>query len=168
MTAAEPGPGLRAARTCGEALQLVLDNDLAAIESGRRKICEWLDPMKLSPKATHRWEVVFEEIVSNIVRHGFSPGSRHTVFVQAARTPNTIDFTFDDDGRPFDPLTAPAPQPLRSLETAPLGGLGVALVRRLAAAMSYERDPETATGGTSTDLTFTPRNRLRVSIATGE
>ena len=168
MTGVEPRPGLRSARTCDEALHLELDNDLAAIESGRRTIREWLAPIKLSPKVTHRWEVIFEEIVSNIVRHGFSRGSRQTVLVTASRSPHTIDFTFDDDGRPFDPLAAPEPKPFRSLEAAPLGGLGVALVRHLAAAMSYERDPKISTAGAPTEPAFTPRNRLRVSIATGE
>lgn len=163
MTGTGPPAGLRAVRRNGDALRLVLDNDMAAIESGRREIRDWLDPAKLSPKATNRWEVVFEEIVSNIVRHGFSPGSRHTIVVEATRTTDTIDFTFDDDGQPFDPLAAPEPAPFRSLETAPLGGLGVSLVRRLSAAMSYARDP---TGGAG-EPGFTSRNRLRVSIATG-
>lgn len=162
MSAAEPRSGLRAARRNGEALRLVLDNDMAAIEAGRREIRDWLDPAKLTPKATNRWEVIFEEVVSNIVRHGFSPGTAHTIVIEAARTAETLEFTFDDDGRPFDPVAAPAPAPLRSLETAPLGGLGVALVRRLSVAISYMQDPP---GGMS-EPGFAPRNRLKVSIAT--
>ncbi|HEX4740757.1 MAG TPA: ATP-binding protein [Caulobacteraceae bacterium] len=154
--------GLRAVRREGETLRLVLDNDLAAIEAGRQEIRAWLDPAKLSPKVTNHWEVTFEEIVSNIVRHGFSRGAPHIIVVGATRTPETIDFTFDDDGLPFDPLAVAEPAPLRSLETAPLGGLGVALIRRLSTAMSYTRDP---TGGAE-EPGFTPRNRLKVSIAT--
>jgi serine/threonine-protein kinase RsbW len=168
VRAGAQGLGLRAARRSGGALQLALNNDLAAIEAGRREIGKWLDPVKLSPKVTNRWEVVFEEVVSNIVRHGFSPGFPHTILVAATRTANAIEFIFDDDGRPFDPLAAPAPEPLRSLETAPLGGLGVPLVRRMAASVSYERDPECGADASATGLVFTPRNRLRVSIATAE
>ncbi|HEY1928017.1 MAG TPA: ATP-binding protein [Caulobacteraceae bacterium] len=160
--------GLLAVRRSGEALQLVLNNDLAAIEAGRCEIGKWLESVELSPKATNHWEVVFEEVVSNIIRHGFSPGSPQTILVAATRTANAIEFTFDDDGRPFDPLAAPAPEPLRSLETAPLGGLGVPLVRRMAASISYERDPECGTDAPSTGQVFIPRNRLRVSIATTE
>jgi serine/threonine-protein kinase RsbW len=163
MTPAGPSAGLRAVRRQGETLRLVLDNDLAAIEAGRLEIRAWLDPAQLSPKVTNRWEVMFEETVSNIIRHGFSRGVRHTIVVEAARTAETIDFTFDDDGSPFDPLAVAEPAPLRSLETAPLGGLGVALIRRLSSAMSYTRDPAEETG----EPGFTPRNRLKVSIATG-
>jgi anti-sigma regulatory factor (Ser/Thr protein kinase) len=168
VRAGEQGSGLRAVRRYGEALQLVLCNDLAAIEAGRREIGKWLEPVKLGPKVTNRWEVVFEEVVSNIVRHGFTPGFLQTIIVAASHTSNAIKFTFDDDGRPFDPLSAPAPEPLRSLETASLGGLGLPLVRKMAASISYERDPECGTDAPPTGLVFTPRNRLRVSIATAE
>ncbi|HEY2051556.1 MAG TPA: ATP-binding protein [Caulobacteraceae bacterium] len=166
MSQAESRSGLRAVRRSGETLQLVLNNDMAAIESGRREIRDWLDPAKLSPKVTNRWEVVFEEVVSNIVRHGFSPGGSHTIVVDAARTRDTIEFTFDDDGQFFDPLGAPEPAPLRSLETAPLGGLGVPLTRRLSTAMSYTRDPKDRPDEEAAEPGFAPRNRLRVTIAT--
>jgi serine/threonine-protein kinase RsbW len=158
--------GLRVKRRAGEALRLVLDNDIAAIDAGRREIREWLVPARLSAGVTHRWEVVFEEVVSNIVRHGFDPGSPHTIVVDAIRTPEMIQFTFDDDGRPFDPLSASTPEPFRSLETAALGGLGLTLVRRLSAALSYERDPDQSVAADPAAPGFRPRNRLRVSIAT--
>jgi anti-sigma regulatory factor (Ser/Thr protein kinase) len=167
VTRPAPGAGLRATQRNEATLRLVLDNDLAAIESGRCEIRDWLGG-GLSRRTTNRWEVVFEEVVSNIVRHGCAAGSHHTIVVDVVRAADGIEFAFEDDGRPFDPLAAPEPQALKSLETAPLGGLGVALVRRLSATMSYERNPKHASAGTVAVSGFTPRNRLRVSIATGE
>lgn len=53
-----------------------------------------------------------------------------------------------DNGRPFDPLQRPARAKIEDLETAGIGGFGIQLMRRTAAAMSYERS------GGSNRLTF--------------
>jgi anti-sigma regulatory factor (Ser/Thr protein kinase) len=70
-----------------------------------------------------------------------------------------VELTFEDDGRPFNPLEAAPSQPPTSIETAKIGGLGIPLVARLSASLRYER-PATGSEG------FTPTNRLVVAIAT--
>jgi serine/threonine-protein kinase RsbW len=158
--------GLRSSEVVGDELRLVLNNTIAAIEDGRQQILRRLEPLGLSARVVNRLEVVFEEVVSNIVRHGFEPHSDQTILVVVATRPGAVDLTVEDDGAPFDPLAAPEPEPLRSLETARLGGLGVPLLRKLSASLRYEApDP----GAAPRDLggrPFRPRNRLMLSIAT--
>jgi serine/threonine-protein kinase RsbW len=158
--------GLRSSRIIGGDLRVVLNNTLASIEDGRREIEKHLEPLALKAIVTHRLEVVFEELVANIVRHGFAPGADQTILVEVAARPGHIALTVSDDGAPFNPLEeAPEPKPYESLDTARIGGLGVALVRKLSAAVRYE-----ALGADAAiDLdgrAFAPTNRISVEIAT--
>jgi serine/threonine-protein kinase RsbW len=92
---------------------------------------------------------VFEEVISNVVRHG----GAQQIEVSLARQADAIVLTFDDDGEPFDPLQRPAPVLPTSIEEAPLGGLGLLLLRKASTQLRYER-----TAGQT--------NRLIVTIAT--
>jgi anti-sigma regulatory factor (Ser/Thr protein kinase) len=160
------GSGLRSWEIVGGDLHLVLNNTIAAVDDGRRQILQYLEPQALSAKVINRLEVIFEELVSNIVRHGFRPRSDQSILVLATSRSGAIELTFEDDGAPFNPLEVPESEPFKSLETAKLGGLGIPLVLRLSASVSYERMPP---GGPRRDLgdrVFEPCNRLRVSIAT--
>jgi serine/threonine-protein kinase RsbW len=153
--------GLQSSEVVEGGLHLVLANGIGAIEPARLAMLRFLEPLALDPLAVNRVEVVFEEAISNILRHGFTPGSDQSIAVLVASRARAVVLTIEDDGIPFDPVSAPEPAPLTSLETAPLGGLGISLMRKLAADMRYETptpDPAEA---------FQPRNRLTVSIATG-
>ena len=109
----------------------------------------------------HRLEVVFEELVSNTIRHGFTRDSDQSIHVRIEPKPGLVEFTFEDDGTPFNPLEVEPPAPFKSIETARIGGLGISLVVKLSAHLSYERlAPHTGQPG------FAPRNRLVVAIAT--
>ena len=46
----------------------------------------------------------------------------------------------EDDGRPFNPLTAPAPDLTSAVEDRPVGGLGIHLVRSLMEQVDYRRE----------------------------
>jgi anti-sigma regulatory factor (Ser/Thr protein kinase) len=144
--------GLRSSAVVEGELHLALNNTIAAVEDGRQELLRFLAPLALSDRVINRLEVVFEELVSNIVRHGFAPGSDQSIAVRVAARPGVIQLTFEDDGAPFDPLAAPPAARLTSLETARLGGLGLPLVRKMAAELAYE---PIASG-----------NRLTVSITT--
>jgi anti-sigma regulatory factor (Ser/Thr protein kinase) len=157
--ASNPG-GVRSCQTDGEGLRLVLNNSLDAIEDGRLALREFLRPHALDARVINRLEVVFEELVANTVRHGFSPQSDQSLQVRANADADEVELVFEDDGAPFNPLEAEAPAPFESLETARLGGLGIPLAIKLSSSVRYERPAARAEAG------FAPTNRLRVTIST--
>jgi serine/threonine-protein kinase RsbW len=168
MNAQAPGmaAGLRSSRIVGGALCLVLNNTIAAIEDGRVRIAAHLEPLCLDARVINRLEVVFEEVISNIVRHGFTPRSNQTIVVSVTAQAGGIELSFEDDGVPFDPLAAPKLEPFTSIETARLGGLGIAAVRKMSASVRYGT---LGNGRARRDLdgrAFEPNNRLVVVIAT--
>jgi sigma-B regulation protein RsbU (phosphoserine phosphatase) len=153
--------GLRSACVVNGGLELVLNNTLKAIEDGRRRVLDFLAGQELAEVAHHRLEVVFEELVSNTIRHGFARNSDQSIHVRVEPRPGLVEFTFEDDGIPFNPLEATPPGPLTSIETAKIGGMGIPLVAKFCARLSYERP---APGDSQPG--FAPSNRLIVAIAT--
>ena len=150
--------GLRLAALADGKLQLILNNNRNAVEDGRLAIALHLAPRGYDARVLNRLEVVFEELVSNTIRHGFAAQSDQSIAVTVAEEPGAILLIFEDDGAPFDPLEMPEPEPFTSIETAKVGGLGIPLVRKLSSEVRYERlTPDGQTG---------PRNRTIVRLAT--
>ena len=148
--------GLRSAKTGPDGLKLVLNNTLAAVEDGRQALLRYLGP--LDPPVQNRLEVLFEELVVNIIRHGFAHGSDQSIHVLVEKDPASIQLTLEDDGVPFNPLEAEAPEPFKNIETARVGGLGIPLATGMASVLRYERLQPA--GGA-----FRAQNRIVVSIA---
>lgn len=98
----------------------------------------------LSKAVTWPAEVSLDEVLANVVRHGL-PGRGEEARVDlelrldAGAEPPVCEVVVTDDGPAFDPLGAPEPDTSRGVEERPIGGLGIALVRKLMDEAHYER-----------------------------
>ena len=88
----------------------------------------------------HDLHLVVEEVACNIVNHGAEEGREPSLELRATVDGTCLDLEFRDDGRPFDPLSAPTPDLEADINDRPIGGLGVHLVRQLAEELEYRRD----------------------------
>jgi serine/threonine-protein kinase RsbW len=84
-------------------------------------------------------ELVLEELFMNVAMHGSAgraapPG----VVVTLATTGPELLIVLEDDGTPFDPLTAPPPDITASLDERPIGGLGLYLIQELMDHVDYQ------------------------------
>lgn len=95
----------------------------------------------LGAQRRHDLELIFEEIVTNVIRHGgLGSGTRIDVSFEAAGDGAVL--TFEDRGPAFDP-TAHAVKPIaESIEEASIGGYGLLLVRKAASRIDYARTPD--------------------------
>src|SRR5687768_11895425 len=121
-------------------------------EGALRDLTKILVDAGLPRKARYNAEVVFEEVVMNIVRYGWDGAAPPDVEVEVEIGPERIVFVFTDDGIAFDPCDYPEPEFFSSVMSAKLGGLGISLVRKASTGMTYERTPK-------------GENRLTVTIA---
>jgi anti-sigma regulatory factor (Ser/Thr protein kinase) len=149
---------VRDVRLDDSGIVLTLDNDIGEIAAALPHLEAFGAQVGLGARLQNRVEVVVEEVVSNAVRHGFSPGSAQRVRISARAEADRLVLVFEDDGQPFDPLAVRAPASLTDLASAPEGGLGIALLRRLAERVAYE-SPRSADGD------FRPVNQLTVELA---
>ena len=83
-----------------------------------------------------------EEVLSNIIRHGYSGKPDHSIAVQFS-SPREAIFVFvvEDEAPPFNPVDAPELPPLSSLEDPQIGGQGIRLLRRFADEPDTRRRP---------------------------
>ena len=111
----------------------------AGFARGFARLRTALDAERLEGAARYDVELVFEEIVANIVGHGARNGRHPGVCVELETRPGSIALIFCDDGVPFDPRGRPDPAIAKSLAEARIGGFGLMLVRHAASSLDYER-----------------------------
>ncbi|MDR2780091.1 MAG: ATP-binding protein [Synergistaceae bacterium] len=75
------------------------------------------------------FKMAADEIFSNIVNHGFGGLRDGDVKVSIQTGDGEVSMTFRDRGRPFDPMSIPAPDISLGMEERLVGGLGVYIVR---------------------------------------
>jgi anti-sigma regulatory factor (Ser/Thr protein kinase) len=104
--------------------------DLLELELGARQVASGL---------VHTAQTVADELVTNVIRHGFLDDRPHTIEVIVGVNADGLTLQVSDDGIPFDPCGGPAPDPTRPILERRAGGLGIPLVRQLAFECSYAR-----------------------------
>jgi anti-sigma regulatory factor (Ser/Thr protein kinase) len=83
-------------------------------------------------------QLCLEEAVSNVIRHGgLADTARVGISLRCEDGMLVAEIT--DRGNAFDPRRHPGPPPSATLETASVGGRGVALMRRFCPDISYDR-----------------------------
>ncbi len=73
--------------------------------------------------------LALDEIASNVIRHGFGDGKEHVIAVTLEIADGLVTATVVDDGEPFDPHDAPAPNLDAPISDRKPGSLGIQLVK---------------------------------------
>lgn len=107
-----------------EASDKNLDQVLAFVE-------EQLDALNCPAKTKIQINVAVEELFVNIARYAYDPAvGTAEVKVSVKNDPLTVEITFIDEGKPYDPLAKSDPDVTLSAEERPIGGLGIYLVKK--------------------------------------
>ncbi|HTK89163.1 MAG TPA: ATP-binding protein [Verrucomicrobiae bacterium] len=83
--------------------------------------------------------IVCDEVLANVIAHGFPDGAEHEIAVSAEMAGRRLRLTVSDDGVPFDSLAVAPPDTSQPVEQRAIGGLGIHLVRHLVDEVTYER-----------------------------
>src|SRR5688572_28267646 len=95
------------------------------------------------------FQVALDEVLSNVVRHGLAgAGEPLPIEIENHLQGGEVELVIADRAPAFNPLDAAPPDLELGLEDRPIGGLGIAFVRKLMDSVEYARE-----GG---------RNRLRL------
>jgi anti-sigma regulatory factor (Ser/Thr protein kinase) len=119
------------------------------------RLSEWAQSLAARYCIDHKLQfaihLCLEEVVSNIIRHGYAPDTAEPVTIEfSGSCEGQLVFTIEDFAPPFNPLLAPE-MPLVDTGGEPaIGGRGIRLLRAFAHTLEYER---TAVG-----------NRLRIGF----
>jgi len=109
-----------------------------------RPMSEWFRDVAaragLDQDVAWKAEMCLNEAATNIIMYAFDDGARHPIDVEVQPARDAVRMTIVDDGRPFNPLDAAPPPVVESLDEAPIGGLGIHVIRSYAREVSYRRE----------------------------
>ncbi|WP_082697586.1 ATP-binding protein [Novosphingobium fuchskuhlense] len=105
---------------------------------------EWLGvqggALAISPDIAFKIELCVEEIVTNTIKYGFGddPAAGGWIEIGLVVEEGRVELRFTDNAPLFNPLAQEQHAPPASLEGAPIGGLGILLVRELSQSVRYD------------------------------
>lgn len=121
-------------------LATIIDNDRARIAHVATGVARLMADAGVGPAARYAVELALDELVTNAVCHGYPDGATGRIEVSVSVEAERVTLAIADDGRPYDPLQASDPPIAGPLESRPIGGLGIHLVRSLMDEVRYRRD----------------------------
>jgi len=126
-----------------QALRLLGSREPEAIAALAEQVEEFARRCGCAAPAAQQLALVAEEVLTNIARHAWPDDKPRSfaVAVEARRGADAVEVTLttEDDGIPFDPTAAAAPDLEAALEDRPIGGLGIHFIRSMTDAQSYSR-----------------------------
>jgi sigma-B regulation protein RsbU (phosphoserine phosphatase) len=122
-----------------EQLDLQISNDLAEIGKAIEAFEAFSEKTELPMAIAMKANLVFDELLNNIVSYAFTDDDEHQIAVHIERSKDRLLLIIEDDGMPFNPFAQSEVDTTLSIEERDIGGLGIHLVMNVMDDVSYER-----------------------------
>ena len=122
------------------ALALTLVNQRAELPRLAEAVEHFAEEQRLSFADLNAINLVLDEVVMNVISHGYDDAAEHRIEVEVQVDDDRVTMKVSDDGKAFDPTTAPPPRLDAPIEERQIGGLGVHIVKALGCSMHYLRE----------------------------
>lgn len=119
--------------------RVTIGADRSEIARVSAAFAEFAEAHALPPAVRRSLHVALDELLSNILVHGFAGRDGGQITVEAVLRTDRVCVTLTDDGGPFDPLAMAAPDTTLTTQARRIGGLGIHLVRQMMDEVSYQR-----------------------------
>ena len=93
-----------------------------------------------APEKLFKIDLIIEELIVNIIKHGFKTVEKGAITVAMETADKTAVLKIRDNGIPFNPLQAEAPDVHLPLEKRAPGGLGIYMVKQMAKEIHYSHE----------------------------
>ena len=114
-------------------------SSLSELDKLHRNLEELGKSIGMSKKAIFQIDLAIEEVLSNIILYGYTDKAEHWIKITIWDQNRTLNIRIEDDGIPFNPLEAEAPDLECSLEERQIGGLGCHIMKSLMDDIVYKR-----------------------------
>jgi anti-sigma regulatory factor (Ser/Thr protein kinase) len=124
----------------GAGFQMSIGTEPGGVARVVAAFAEFAEAQALAEGVRRSLQVALDELLKNTISYGFR-GRREgegELTVAVALGSGRLTVTVTDDGVPFDPFAAVAPDTTLGLELRRIGGLGIHLVRKMMDEVSYE------------------------------
>lgn len=120
-------------------LRLTIPNVLRELDRVNARATALLEQHAVAASTIYATQLALEELISNVIRHGYDDDRPHDIVLSIRVRESGVELELVDDGREFDPVTAPEVALDVPLAERRVGGLGVHLVRKFVREIRYER-----------------------------
>jgi sigma-B regulation protein RsbU (phosphoserine phosphatase) len=121
-------------------LELTLANRTSELQRLASEVERFAQNHGMPDADVHALSLALDEVITNTITYGYDGQGAHEIRVRVTLTNDRLSAEVEDDGRPFNPLTAPQPDLTSAVEDRPVGGLGIHLVRSLMEQVDYRRE----------------------------
>lgn len=122
--------------------EITLSNSLSDCSLARKEIATTLVDKGLSESTVDDLSICIDELLSNIVRHGFKNSEPHEITIKLRMDSTSTTLEIIDDGVPFDPTVKQAQEEKRGQAYTAEGGRGLTFVRALIDELTYQHIDE--------------------------
>jgi len=112
---------------------------MASFAALREFVMDAATAADLNEEQLWKLDLVFEEVVVNVIRYAYPADSPDTVTVGCSARDNHFAVQVRDSGQAFDPLAGEDPDLTLSIAERRVGGLGRFLTRQLVSHAEYAR-----------------------------
>ena len=116
-----------------------LRNDLSELKALSRNLENFGQTSGLSGGCIHEINIGLDELFTNIVSYGFTDNLEHRIRFTIDMDEDLMIIHVEDDGIPFNPLEAKAPNLPSDLINVKIGGLGIHFIKKLMDDIYYDR-----------------------------
>jgi len=121
-------------------IELTLVNRSSELQRLASELERFAQNHRIPEPDIHAFSLSLDELVTNTIAYGYDDQGPHEIRVRLTLANGRLSAEVEDDGRPFNPLTAPQPDLTSAVEDRPVGGLGIHLVRSLMDHVDYRRE----------------------------
>jgi len=120
-------------------LSVRLNNNKKDIRRIQREFNKFGEFHQLPRKIFANMHVALDEVLTNVVKYGYTDEEEHQIVVHFRLRSNMIEVEVIDDARPFNILDVDEPVTQKPFEEKSIGGLGIHLVKNLMDEIEYHR-----------------------------
>ncbi len=119
--------------------QIILNNNLIELEKLTLFLQNLGTRFNLSQKIIFELNLILDELVTNVITHGFTTTEKHEIKIIVNVLDNKIVIEMIDDAEAFNPLNFNIQSTNKSVSERKIGGLGIFIVKQKADELSYKR-----------------------------
>lgn len=120
-------------------LKFTMVNEIPEIAVAINRFNDFAEENQLPEQVQQQMNMVLDELLSNTISYAFQNDEKHEIELRIEKAEGRLLITINDDGIPFNPLKAEAPDTGLSMDDREPGGLGILLVRNLVDDIEYKR-----------------------------
>jgi anti-sigma regulatory factor (Ser/Thr protein kinase) len=135
-----PGAGVVTGSPATHAAELAIANRLDELGQASAWLDRFSETLELPAEMRFRLDLGLTEALTNVIAYAYRDSAEREIRIRLRGDRSGVTLEVEDDGIAFDPLQAERSPLPGSLAEAPIGGLGIHLIRSMLDGCQYRRE----------------------------